>query len=282
MIASPPTDRTRAEMSAALDTLVEMLRIGGEDPWVRLVSEAAGAWKERSDIAPFLGLFGGMGSLNDSVPSLPGVGWGFAPTDKLSARSLWYEVAMDHLLTAAQLMARAIREGRPIGPGATLSLPYEAWHVRLDVCPACGLTNLRPKELEVLVANRLTWQAARALAPQGRFWELQEFDRAAAQPLAETLRGSLRKVATQQGWGLLPIVTPMRVDKPMAGGGVAFEYPPEKCPKCRQPGLRKAEARISGPSEALETPGRSDQLWGDNGPGDLGSRVAATFGAGPA
>ncbi len=281
MASISPTDRTRAEMSGALDTLVEMLRTGGEDEWVRLVSEAAAAWRERSDISPFLGLFGGMGSLNDTVPSLPGAGWGSVPTEELANRSVWYAAAMGHLLTATYFMGLAARDGKRFAAGGTISLPYEAWHVRLDVCPSCLRVNLRPKEIEVWVANRLTWQTARALYPLGRLSELKEFDRAAAGPVAEVLRGSVRKIAAKQGWGLLSVATPARVDRPLPGGGVSFEQPPEKCPYCDHAGLQKAEARISGPPDALETLGRSEQLWGDNGPGDLGMRVAATFGPAP-
>ena len=268
-------------MSGALDTLVEMLRTGGEDQWVRLVSEAAVAWRERSDISPFLGLFGGMGSLNDTAPSLPGAGWGSVPTEELANRSVWFAAAMGHLLTATYFMGLAVRDGKRFDLGGAISLPYEAWHVRLDVCSSCRRTDLRPKEIEVWAANRLTWQAARALYPLGRLSELKEFDRAAAGPVAEALRDSVRAIAAKQGWGLLRVVTPARVDRPLPGGGVSFEQPPEKCPHCDHVGLRKAEARISGPPEALETLGSSERLWGDNGQGDLGMRVAATFGPAP-
>lgn len=279
MARPSPLDRSRDQLSGVLDALTEMLRIVEQPSWLDLVTEGTNAWRERSDLTPFLGLFGGMGSINDSPPRL--TGGSTDPPGTIGTRAIWYGVAWDHLLTAGYFLAHAVRDGKPFPLGAAFTLPYEAWHVRLDVCPSCGTVNLRPREIEVLAANRCTWQSARALYPQGRLEELRSFEKAAAMPVPVALRASLGSLAERQGWGPLPVMTPQRIDRPLLGGGVAFEYPPEACPKCGRTGLKRAEARISGPPSALETPGRSDTLWGDNGPVSLGTTVAATFGPAP-
>ncbi len=269
-------DRSRAQLPGVLDALADMLRIAEQPSWLELVTEATKSWKERSDITSFLGLFGGMGSINDSPPRLPG--GAMDPPGPVGTRAIWYDVAWDHLLTAGYFLGHAVQDAKSFPLGSAFTLPYEAWHVLLNVCPSCGTVNLRPREIEVLVASRCTWQTARTLYPLGRLEELRDFEQAAGKPVPVALRASLSSLAQRQGWGPRPIVTPQRIDRPQPGGGVSFEYPPEACPQCGRTGLKKAEARIIGPPGALETPGRSDTLWGDNGPGNLGAAVAATFG----
>lgn len=263
-----------------LASLEELLRQGGGDDWVRLVHEARAAWDAKKDLQAFLGLFGGMGSLNDWIPgpvsgSAKGVAYGVN-------RGPWYSAAFEQVLSCSYAIADAIRRNESLRPEVALRRPYQSWHLRLQVCPQCRHVMLPSEESSNLVASRVTWEVAVLNLSQGRPEAVAEFDSTSMRPEAQALRDSIRRLAKKEGWASDRPRTRLSAQGSRADPAWPVMLPLlDVCPLCSEEGVRTEEVRVEGPADALSVTSRSAVLNADLSTIDVPPHVLHAFQGGP-
>jgi hypothetical protein len=262
----------RAMYPGSLTTLERLFRDGGDDDWADRVKAAGAAWREQQDPSAFLGLFGGMGSINDLVPGAPRSPPPRGGLVDASDRARWFGCAREMALAAAFACADGIRREKGTSVEQALTRPYGAWHVRVWKCARCSTTVLPSDEAGLLVASRVVWQAASEALAQRRPESVGEFDQMSARPEAGVLRASLRRLADQQGW--------VRSPAPRGRWALAEGDPRSTCPRCGEGPLATEEVRVDGPVDHLEATSRSGVLNADLARSEVPPRVLYGFGEG--